>query len=81
LIGGQWRWLGEIREREKFSREGGRSSASVFSCFPRCQAANDKRRDLRIPGLYREIPQQILFSPFGRFERGRKEREKGLSKG
>jgi hypothetical protein len=43
---------------------------------PRCQAANDKRRYLRIPGLWREIPQQILFSPFGRFERGRKERER-----
>jgi hypothetical protein len=43
LIGGHWRWLGEIRESERFSREGEGSNASGFSCSPRCQAANDKK--------------------------------------
>jgi hypothetical protein len=37
------RWLGEIREREKFSREGGRSSASGSS-FPSIPTAYDKRK-------------------------------------
>jgi hypothetical protein len=43
LIGGRWRWLGEITERGRFSREGEGSIASGFSCSPRFQAANDKR--------------------------------------
>jgi hypothetical protein len=32
-IGGRWRWLGEIRVRERFSKEGERSFASGSS-FP-----------------------------------------------
>jgi hypothetical protein len=65
-VGGRWRWLGEIRERERFSREGGDRSTSGSS-FPSIPTINGKRKRVLGDRLNPEKILAGLFPPLGQF--------------
>jgi hypothetical protein len=65
-IGGRWRRLGEIIERERFSREG-RGRFASGSSFPSIPTANDKRKRVLGDLLNPEKILAGLFPPLGQF--------------
>jgi hypothetical protein len=75
-LGGQWRWGGEIREREGLAeKERGRlPRGSPVS--PRCQTANDKRERFANLWTPEGIVQQVSLLHLVGLQRREKERRR-----
>jgi hypothetical protein len=66
---------------EQREREGFWQVASGYSLLLDAKQIGQREKGFQNPWTLERDPQQIFFSPFGRFEKERKEREKGLGKG